>query len=181
LAVLPFPFAELEYSGVDLVGRKQEIDYVEDFLRTRDRGILIISGPPGIGKTALMAHLSKVFAPRSLNHTVAKYFFRADDTSSSPAVCLHYLCSVLSQKHGLAQKPMHIPLEAAALHLARLLQQISGALQGRTQPLSDSIPRELILIDYVNEADAPDSVLKSMPRDLPRRVYGGVPIVGEKV
>ncbi len=50
-------FSELIEEHGDIVGRTFAADRVEAFLRERDRGVLVIQGRPGLGETALLAHL----------------------------------------------------------------------------------------------------------------------------
>src|SRR4051794_40632570 len=40
------------------VGRDSLIGSIDDFLMARDRGWVVVEGPAGVGKTALLAHLA---------------------------------------------------------------------------------------------------------------------------
>ena len=97
-------FGELLEEQAVIVGRRFAIDRVRRFVANNDRGLLVIEGRPGQGKTALMAHLvEEVFggwSPRP-----AYFFFRRTAGITDTTVCLRSLYHSLLEAHSLPEAP----------------------------------------------------------------------------
>jgi len=59
-----------------LVGRDKHIRQVKDAIKRSSKGVLWISGKPGVGKSALMAKLMKDYIGQTQHYIVIPYFFR---------------------------------------------------------------------------------------------------------
>jgi hypothetical protein len=59
-----------------LVGREEHIRQVKDAIKRTSKGVLWISGKPGVGKSALMAKLMKDYIGQTQHYIVIPYFFR---------------------------------------------------------------------------------------------------------
>ena len=95
-------FGELIEAHAAIVGRRWVVDRVRRFLAEYDRGLLLIEGQPGRGKTALTAHLvEEVFgqnAPRP-----AHFFFRRTGGITDPDVCVRSVYQALLEAHGITE------------------------------------------------------------------------------
>jgi hypothetical protein len=157
-------FSELIEAHAAIVGRRSAIDRVRRLLAEQDRGLLVIEGQPGKGKTALMAHLiEEVFghyAPRPVH-----FFYRRTAGITDPDVCVRSLYHALLGAHGIAEaeepKQKTSP-EEVFIQLTNLLgQEIAPRLlPGRPQ---------LVFIDALDEAT--DNAFRRIPEDLPAGVY----------
>src|SRR5262249_50112095 len=83
-------FGEILETHAAIVGRRSAVNHVVNFLARHDRGLLVIEGQPGKGKTALLAHLiEEVFghyAPRPVH-----FFYRRTAGITAPDVCVRSL------------------------------------------------------------------------------------------
>jgi tetratricopeptide (TPR) repeat protein len=58
------------------VGREEHIRQVKDAIKRTSKGVLWISGKPGVGKSALMAKLMQDYIGQTQHYIVIPYFFR---------------------------------------------------------------------------------------------------------
>jgi flagellar biosynthesis GTPase FlhF len=58
------------------VGREEHIRQVKDAIKRTSKGVLWISGKPGVGKSALMAKLMRDYIGQTQHYIVIPYFFR---------------------------------------------------------------------------------------------------------
>jgi WD40 repeat protein len=160
-------FDELLAVQTRLVGRAWAIKDIQDFLSGQDRGLLVIEGQPGQGKTALLAHL--------IEHTFAHdapvpvyFFYRRTAGITDPDVCVRSLYYALLAAHGLAEGESTRRLDdadAMFTKLTGLLSQIASTLSGSH--------RQLIFIDAADEADfgARRTAFARIPENLPAGVF----------
>jgi len=171
-----FSFAELIESHADIVGREFAVERVRQFLQERDRGLLVIQGEPGKGKTALVAHLvENVFDDRM--PPAVHFFYRRTAGITSPDVCVRSLYATLLKSYAVLMRQKEVrdtgPGDQAddpdrdfnMLH--NLLHQHIGPRLGPASPL-------LIFIDGMDEAGTTPSgrtAWQRLPDLLPPHVY----------
>jgi tetratricopeptide (TPR) repeat protein len=92
-------FSELK--GV-FVGREEHISQVKETINKTSKGVLWISGKPGVGKSALMAKLMKDYIGQTQHYIVIPYFFRYGQAGCSTmdflAVALKQLKAELNRE-----------------------------------------------------------------------------------
>jgi WD40 repeat protein len=163
------PSGELLAAHADLVGRQFVLDHVQQFLRTHDRGLLVITGGPGKGKTALLAHLAgTVFAGR--DPPPVHFFYRRTAGITDPDLCVRSLYHALRtahqpgevRRHGVPAGPERVFLKLCSL----LAEHVAGrAGPGRLQ---------LILLDALDESlptPSGKSAFARIPEELPPGVF----------
>jgi len=141
-------------------GRQFLREEFERFMECQS-GILLITGPPGIGKSAFVAHV----AARSKN--AARFFFAPQDCATTTASLLVSVSHQLADIHGV-ELPATSATDADALRrrLESLLSRIAAHGEGRDEVL--------ILIDALDEAapgTGPDSAPAALPGSLPDGVH----------
>ncbi len=95
-------FGELIEAHAAIVGRRFLISHIRQFLAEHDRGLLVIEGQPGKGKTALIAH----FIEEEFAHHAPQpvhFFYRRTAGITDPAVCVRSLYQALLNAHGIAE------------------------------------------------------------------------------
>jgi len=162
-------FTELLLEHSDVVGRRWAIDYVKHFIETHDRGLLVIEGEPGKGKTALMCHLIENefghYTPRPVC-----FFYRRTGGYTNPEKCSESLYFALLQSHSIAEEPSPNQLPSSQEIDGKLADLLSRSIAPRLLP---SRP-QLILIDALDEAQSsPDqkTAFQRLPENLPAGVY----------
>jgi len=144
------------------VGRREKTQAILAAIGDGAGGGLTLVGPPGIGKSALLAHLVATFEDIS-RAPVAAYFFRRDSAQSLTQDCLATLINALRRKHGRRLQPLPATVPDLSAELAQELQRISLEL------VPDA--HELVVIDAVDEAESPRELLGALPLTLPRGVF----------
>ncbi len=91
-------FSELIAAHADIVGRRFAVDRVKRFIAENDRGLLLIEGGPGKGKTALMCNLiENVFA--DYDPPPVYFFYRRTEGHTDPDVCIKSLYAARCLRH----------------------------------------------------------------------------------
>jgi hypothetical protein len=136
-------FSELK--GV-FVGREEHISQVKETINKTSKGVLWISGKPGVGKSALMAKLVNDYIDKTQDYIVIPYFFRIGQAGCSTmdflAFALERLHEVLEQKIELKNK------------LPELQQQFVIVLKEvlrRTREKKEKEKKVLFLVDGLDE------------------------------
>jgi tetratricopeptide (TPR) repeat protein len=136
-------FSELK--GV-FVGREEHINQVKETINKTSKGVLWISGKPGVGKSALMAKLVNDYIDKTQDYIVIPYFFRIGQAGCSTmdflAYALERLHEVLEQKIELKNK------------LPELQQQFVIVLKEvlrRTREKKEKEKKVLFLVDGLDE------------------------------
>lgn len=160
--VYPLNFGELIRQHVPIVGREFLRKRIADFTRGNDRGIFLLTAPPGLGKTAFLAQWV------ADNPDSVHFFFRATAGITDPDECLKSIYHGLLAKYGtIEQNPTNDPIELRTRLRQWLFPEVSQACQRRNA-------REIMVIDALDEAGRSHdgmSVVEMLPIDLPPRVY----------
>jgi len=99
----PYPFDEI-YSAHRLFGgRTDEIDRLNRFMEAKDRAYLFVTGPSGLGKTALLARWAQELQRKSFSTAV--HFISSRIHGGSMRFCLSNLCKQLAAFHGTTASP----------------------------------------------------------------------------
>lgn len=151
----------IEGRTADFVGRRFVFDALDRILGSPDRtsGYVLITGEPGLGKTALMARLVKT---RGYVH----HFNVASLDIRSPRQFVENVCGQLIVKYQLAPTPAPAALAECGAYFADVLAQASAARAG--EPV-------VLLVDAIDEAVddglPPGANRLCLPRDLPAGVF----------
>lgn len=145
----------------DFVGREEELEEVHKWVEAKRKGFLLIEGPPGVGKSALLATLTK--EPLS-NVEIIWYFIRRSDRPT-PEYFLRNIIDALAARFSLHR---------ASGSREEMVSQLQSHLMSAGRALSATGKKLLLIIDGLDEALAADSeaavaltVLAVIPRDLP--------------
>mgnify|MGYP001481687286 CR=1 FL=1 len=146
--------------AVDFIGRSFLFDEIDGWLNTGDisSGYLVISGQPGIGKTALCAEI--------INRIGCVHHFNIRRQGISlPSQFLESVCAQIIVRYGLHEYSNWIPARADSDFLTNLLSK--AATQSNGSPV-------LIVVDALDEAElSPDDYGRN-PLDLPMELPMGV-------
>ena len=157
-------FGEIIEAHADIVGRGFAVERVRRLLRDHDRGLLVIEGEPGKGKTALLSHLiENVFgghAPRPVH-----FFYRRTAGITDPDVCVKSLYHALLEAHGLTEAESSRGQRSPEEVFNKLVNLLADEIAPR---LSPGRP-QLIFLDALDEADA--DAFRRIPENLPAGVY----------
>lgn len=161
----PFASHLINYSTLiedrvtDFTGRHFVMEALDRFLLEADRGYFIVSGEPGIGKTAFSAQ-----AVRTRGY--AHHFVVGSLGIVNSSQFINSVCAQLIAKFGLAEA--YIPADAgsSSIFLVQLLEQISARM----------LPEEkcVIVVDGLDEASKPQNRLNNvlfLPSILPAHTY----------
>jgi hypothetical protein len=122
------------------VGREEHIRQVKDAIKRTSKGVLWISGKPGIGKSALMAKLVQDYIGQTQHYIVIPYFFRYGQAGCST---MYFLATAL--KRLQAELNREIKPEP---RLPERQQQLVEALE---EAVSKTSKKVLFLVDGLNE------------------------------
>jgi hypothetical protein len=121
-----------------LYGREEELKQLDEFLNQRSRGVMLMMGPGGQGKSALLAHW--IHSRQKSGACFVSYFFSTQLRQIDSA--LYSLCKQLFSFYGLADQP--IPPSTQIRDTMFGLVQDKGAT--KQKPL-------VIVIDALDEAE----------------------------
>ncbi len=122
------------------VGREEHIKQVKEAIKRTSKGVLWISGKPGIGKSALMAKLMKDYIGQTQHYIVIPYFFRFGQAGLST---MDFLATALKR----LQVELERTIEPAPL-LPDRQQQLVEALE---EAVSKTGKKVLFLVDGLDE------------------------------
>ena len=160
------------YPASEFVGRVDVINQVRAILSRDDRGLIVIKGPPGKGKTALLTELARILPEASDCLSISFYYQSQADGrvgSDRPADCLRHICASLTINHKLAQSAGE-RLPTAADEMFDRLQKVLKDVGKRLSYGS----RQFIFIDGLDEARDRAADLTAfgyLPQELPPHVY----------
>ena len=157
----PYPrdFQEILSGYESLVGREALLrrvrEYGEDLLARRAGGIWVLTGQPGVGKTALLWHVVR-HGPRDTPH----FFYRDTEGVTDPGECLRSLYRAVQRCFGWTEEPHY-----TTAGLADLLRRAGEAALARGMVLP-------VVIDALDEA-AEDKEFRAV-EVIPPRVPPGI-------
>jgi hypothetical protein len=122
------------------VGREEHIRQVKDAIKGTSKGVLWISGKPGIGKSALMAKLVQDYIGQTQHYIVIPYFFRYGQAGCST---MKFLATALKW----LQAELNRTIEPEP-RLPERQQQLVEALE---EAVSKTGKKVLFLVDGLDE------------------------------
>jgi hypothetical protein len=122
------------------VGREEHIRQVKDAIKRTSKGVLWISGKPGIGKSALMAKLMQDYIGQTQHYIVIPYFFRYGQAGCST---MYFLATALKR----LQAELNREIEPEP-RLPERQQQLVEALE---EAVSKTSKKVLFLVDGLDE------------------------------
>ncbi len=162
-------FGDLIAAYADIVGRRAVIDYVSNFIADHDRGVLVIEGQPGKGKTAIIAHVTEVTFGHQFPPPV-HFFYRRTAGVTDPDLCVRSLYAALLEAHGIveAEGAQQEPNPDAMFN--KLVTLLNDQVAPRLSPLRPQI----ILIDALDESATTatgKTAFQRLPESIPAGVY----------
>jgi hypothetical protein len=184
------PFRSLmEDLTEDFVGRQQELDQLAGFLAGTDRGFVILQGPPGVGKSSVLARMSQALLHKDQREEawaespkkpdpgtqfrVVEYFIRRDSTDTA-AKMLDSLNQRLDARFQLPSTSLGTTDEEQQRAFNERLDTISSLLEGTKE-------RMVLIIDGLDEARPDDPLMSVLPRKTWPNIivlYGSRPLHG---
>jgi hypothetical protein len=122
------------------VGREEHIRQVKDAIKRTSKGVLWISGKPGVGKSALMAKLMKDYIGQTQHYIVIPYFFRYGQAGCST---MYFLATALKR----LQAELNREIEPEP-RLPDRQQQLVEALE---KAVKETGKKVLFLVDGLDE------------------------------
>lgn len=162
-------FSDIRKQYESFTLRPSVIDEVKRFLAAHPKGVFVIKGPPGKGKSAITIHIESCFDSAE-GHRPISFFFRKH--SADPDICVRHIYASLAIQYGICDpETVRLPAEAAqAVKALQLLLRDVGTRVNASKP-------QLIILDALDEAkmtgdgtSAYDLVMK-LTAELPEHVY----------
>jgi WD40 repeat protein len=155
-------FGTLVEQHGDIVGRQFVRDRIQQFLDSRKSGVFLLTGEPGIGKTAILANL--VAAELGRVH----FFYRHTSGLRSPDDFINCILNSLVNKYRLELDEKTSDPKQQRTQLQNLLPVISGLLKPGE--------KEVIIVDALDEANSSgasddSTAAQVIPQNLPDNVY----------
>lgn len=143
------------------VERPGDFSELDDYVGNDARGVFVLLGQAGAGKSSLLARWTERVQPRLANDASSSLQFRfigASEGSSSVHALLRFLLQELREEHG--KHTWQIPDDPAELRSAWLLLLEMAGRAGRT----------VIVLDGLNQLEDGSADLTWIPAELPRNV-----------
>ncbi len=142
------------------VGRRWVFDAIGRFTRENPRGYFVLSGDPGIGKTALMAELVK-------RERFPHHFNVRQEGIQRPEQFLRNICAQLIATYGLDFTPPPVDATQSTQFLNRILEKVAARLQPGE--------KAALIVDALDESDlgplAPGANALYLPVRLPPGIF----------
>lgn len=178
-------FDDLRQQHAAFAARPAAVRQITRFIETHPKGLFVIKGPPGKGKSALAVHLEALFSNAPFggdpaHHPVA-FFFR--EATADPATCIRHLHALLAVRRGNSELDAgHLPADPAQA-LEALRQLIHEVTVGRVAAGPGKVPPLILILDALDESVAPVAgrpaeaaatgfgIVEQLLVGLPERVY----------
>jgi serine/threonine protein kinase len=162
-------FTDVRKQYEHVTERKSVGEQINAFLATNPKGLLVIKGPPGKGKSAIAVDLEKRLTRAGGNSPVAFYFRKR---TADPDDCVRHVYASLAIQHGISSPDTYrLPPEPAkALKALRLLLRDVASRVAAERP-------QVIILDALDEAQSvgdepnPYQVINELMSELPDHVY----------
>jgi hypothetical protein len=143
----------VEELTTDFVGRTDELGKMEGYINDHSKGFFIITGAPGIGKSAIVAQFASTIKQRKNIHVVDYYIKRGHGYDNPTSFFNHYLTSL--SKHFNIDTQSGSSFEEKFEAMQKLLYEISLKLTSKKEKL-------VIVVDGLDEA--PEDLLSFVPK-----------------
>lgn len=150
----------VEELTTDFVGRKNELEEMKQFINNHTQGFYVITGAPGIGKSALAAQFT-TYAKKEKQLHMIDYYIKRGQGYDNPTSFLNHFTIYLSKKFGVQYK-MGATLEDKYESFQKLLYESSLKLQSSNEKL-------VLIIDGLDEAG--EELLRYIPRQTFIQIY----------
>lgn len=144
----------------DFIGRGYVLDAIDEFVANNDCGYFFVKGDPGIGKSAIAAHL---VANRGFIH---HFNIRAEGINS-PELFMRNICAQLITEYNLDYQELPSDVVADNQFLVKLLKEAAEQC--------DADNKLMIVVDALDEVDMaalqPGANLLYLPPLLPSGVF----------
>jgi hypothetical protein len=155
----PFNFGELIQEHVPIVGRQFLRDQLAALRARQQQGVLLITAPPGVGKTAFVAQLAE-------DDRQQAHFFYRDPITVDPDDWVKQVWLSLTGRHGLLAEMPADPVDRRK-RLPDLLAKVGECCLRKGAP-------ELLLLDGLDEAKTTrdgKNAVDVLPPTWPRGVF----------
>jgi len=122
------------------VGREEHIKQVKEAIKRKSKGVLWISGKPGVGKSALMAKLMKDYIGQTQHYIVIPYFFRSGQAVLST---MDFLATAL--------KRLQVELKRTIEPESKLPDRQQQLVEALEEAVSKTGKKVLFLVDGLDE------------------------------
>lgn len=152
------------------MSRDEVLNRVEAMLEKKENGKIIITGPAGVGKSALMAHIFERISQRT-DVVLVPYFFTTSRGRRDLGTALRFIIT------KLYLSTLNKPIEGSILSMNnRTLADVLAGMLTKQPP-----KKVVILIDALDEADAKELGEVGYPflSELPKNVYLIISVRGD--
>lgn len=178
-------FDDLRQQHAAFAARPAAVRQITRFIETHPKGLFVIKGPPGKGKSALAVHLETLFSKAPFGGDAARrpvaFFFR--EATADPATCIRHIHAVLAGRRGNSEPDAgHLPADPAEA-LEALRQLIREVAVGKVAAKPGNVPPLILILDALDESVAPGAgrpaeaaatgfgIVEQLLVGLPERVY----------
>lgn len=178
-------FDDVRQQHAAFAARPAAVRHITRFIESHPKGLFVIKGPPGKGKSALAVHLETLFSNAPFGgdparHPVA-FFFR--EATADPATCVRHIHALLTGRRGNSElDARHLPADPAQA-LEALRQLVHEVAVGKVAAGPGNVPPLILILDALDESVAPGAgrpaeaaatgfgIVEQLLVGLPERVY----------
>lgn len=167
--------AVINTKSTNFIGREFVFTEINNFLNRYNRGYFTIIGPPGSGKSAIIAKYVQENPPK--NYQVIYYNAELEGKNHAAEFLTYICCQIIAKFQNLSLPNLPDNATEGSWFLSLLLQQISDNLLQTNQLHQPNQPNQklIIAIDGLNcinrNLQPPGTNIFYLPRYLPQGVY----------